>query len=128
MARAKKVFNFSKVEGKTFIYPKTKEPYGTIRTDENIDFKTRKLLTVWKSFAIDDCGNHFLISSKGRISFFNHETENIIQLANNFEDFSSNCINSDQIPTNDAEVISTWVNPDFANKQEINVPKDSKIK
>lgn len=68
--------------GKVFISD-DKSEYGTIRKVDNKTF----ILDNWTTFAMDDCGNFFVENSKGKIAFFDHETNEIIILADSFTDF-----------------------------------------
>jgi hypothetical protein len=91
------------------------EIYGPIRYADKPFPEELDSLTI---VAEDECGNYFL-SIGGQIYFWDHETCNRSLLAESLSEFKSSCIEPENIKLNPADVISAWIDPDFAKLQGI---------
>jgi hypothetical protein len=67
-------------------------------------------------FAEDSCGNAFLLASNGRVLFWDHETDELTELACDWDSFVAGCKPPTPIDFDKFKIISAWINPDFAKK------------
>jgi hypothetical protein len=66
-------------------------------------------------FAEVGCGNAFVQASDGSIRFWDHETDEVLLLEENWSTFVAGC--HVQLPlTVEPQVESVWVDPEFAKK------------
>ena len=76
-------------------------------------------LSGYDVLAEDDCGNYFVIVSNC-IFFWDHETNKMTELSKTLDEFVSNCFDASDIELDPNEVISVWVDPEFAKEFGIN--------
>jgi hypothetical protein len=123
--------NISDIDGKIFIHPETKKYFGTIRIDETTRGTIIKGSEKYDVFAEDGCGNLFVSTAGREIFFWDHETEMITLLAHSLTAFRQNCVNENEISidVDSDQVVSVWIDPEFAKKMNMeNVPDDGWIK
>jgi hypothetical protein len=78
--------------------------------------------------AKDSCGNFFTVVNNGSVWFWDHETDDLVHLADSVEEFISGCTNPPEIEFDQSKVKSAWIDPAFAKSLGKNVPKDGWIK
>jgi hypothetical protein len=111
------------IHGLVFTHPETGEQYGTICTCESPqDHPATR--TEWAAVAEDDCGNAFVVSRDGRVAFWDHETDEITELAPNWASFAERCTILKPVELDPSQVKSVWIDPAFAKEHGIDVPKD----
>ena len=88
---------------------------GTIPPESNIE-KDRPI-------AEDDCGNLFVLRNE-TVCFWDHETNEITELARNIFDFKNSCIEPPEVELDQNQIESVWVDPEFAKEFGIDVPED----
>lgn len=79
-------------------------------------------------FAEDGGGNLFTQIQNGSICFWDHETDDLAVIAFSWEEFASGCIEPKEVKLKSGQVKSAWIDPEFARKMGIAVPKVSWIK
>ena len=81
-------------------------------------------------FFHDECGNLFTELASGELGFWDHETDQVEVLASSLDELFH--LVSEYSPTEDApespDVVSAWIDPDFAREQGIDAPDDGWIK
>lgn len=65
--------------------------------------------------AEDSCGNYF-VHRRDRVYFWDHETAELEFLAENLNDFQAGCQADTDIQLDSDDVISVWVDPEFAKE------------
>lgn len=113
--------------GLAFTHPDTAEQYGPIRSCESEQIHPAKRGD-WTPVAADDCGNAFIVSRDGIVSFWDHETDEITHLASDWTVFSEGCAKPRLPELDPLQVRSVWVDPAFAEEHGIDVPKDGRKK
>ena len=108
--------------GLVFTHPATGEEFGRIRPGE-IDQHHPALRAHWTPVAIDDCGNAFVVSPEGGVAFWDHETDEIIELAADWAAFVRGCAEAKPVELDPSKVKSAWIDPSFAKKHGIDVDK-----
>ncbi|MDX2412617.1 MAG: SMI1/KNR4 family protein [Woeseiaceae bacterium] len=78
--------------------------------------------------ADDESGNAFASKADGSIVFWDHETDGITKLASNWDDFVACCSAPRPVELDEEDVLSAWVDPEFAKDQGIEAPPDGWIK
>jgi hypothetical protein len=116
------------IAGKVFVHPKTKQPYGLIRSAMDGTSSLNTNDGPQSVFAEDSCGNRFVTGADGSVSFWEHETGDTIPLADSIEAFISFCKNTDEIELDAGKVESAWIDPAFAKSLGIATPNDGWIK
>lgn len=97
---------FTNSDGEEYgVIRKTKAPFPSEIAMENI-------------IAEDECGNYF-IQKNNYIYFWDHELNELIQLANSLREFKAGCDKPKEVNIEDSEVISVWVDPEFAKRHGI---------
>ncbi len=113
-----KTFDLSEVIDRVFV-SKSGDEFGPIRES---DSGPDELPTGWEAIAEDSCGNYFVLSESQRIAFWDHETAELEVLADDFAAFVTGCIEEKEVELDPSNVISVWIDPDFAAEQGISVP------
>jgi hypothetical protein len=108
--------------GLVFIHPKTGGVYGEIRPAASGD------AAIVNSFAVDDCGNAFVLNTDGSVTFWDHETEDTTLLAARWSEFVERCELPTPVELDEKQVASAWIDPDFAKEMGLNVPNDGWVK
>ena len=78
--------------------------------------------------ADDECGNCFALAADGRVIFWDHETDELVDLAACLSDFLAGCVEMREIALNPNQVKSVWVDPEFAKSLKMQVPADGWIR
>lgn len=68
--------------------------------------------------AEDECGNYF-VTIDGQVYFWDHETSEKSLISGSFSEFKSLCFEPEETELNDADVISSWIDPNFAREHGI---------
>ncbi len=116
------------VRDKAFIHPVTKEEYGPIRFPsapekfEALDGRSFDVL------AEDSCGNYFTVTKNGAVWFWDHETDDLEQLASSVSEFVAHCVDPPPVELDPKQVKSVWVDPTFAKSLGMKVPEDGWVK
>lgn len=114
----------AEVVGLDFTDAATQRTYGTIRRLEKTTRNHPALKTGFLPFAEDECGNAFLVAGDGRVLFWDHETDDVLCLADTWDAFRNGCHKPEPVTLDPAQVKSVWINPEFAKKMGIDVPAD----
>jgi hypothetical protein len=120
--------DLSAIFGKQFDSKLTGASYGVFRdcgTDLPANFSVGKFGTPQTE---DGCGNLVTEMQDGSICFWDHETDELTVIANSWEEFAIGCVPPREVKLEPGQVESAWVNPEFAKKMGIAVPKDGWIK
>jgi len=72
-----------------------------------------------KPIAEDSCGNYFVLVGEG-VSFWDHETSEIVNLASSFKEFSTSCVEQEDIELSEVQVESAWIDPEFLEELDAN--------
>jgi hypothetical protein len=115
------------LSGLVYTHPGTGDAYGTIRP---LSPKTVILPEPghWVTFAEDDCGNHFRVSSAGAVLFWDHETNEETPLAATWDRFCAGCAAATPVNLDPSQVKSVWLDPSLAKKLGKDVPSDGWVK
>ena len=93
VGRKRRGMNISSIEGKIFKGKATKRKYyGRIKKIPDFISPTFPKDDGWNPFAEDENQNYFVISLRGQIGFWDHETELVEIIAKSFNDFVMCCI------------------------------------
>ncbi|EKO3471138.1 SMI1/KNR4 family protein [Vibrio fluvialis] len=95
--------------GKIFIDSSDCE-YGVIRKTKSTAPKELSDVNV---IAEDECGNYFILNDQG-VFFWDHETSDRTFLSASLQEFEESCIEPQCIALSEGQVISSWIDPDFA--------------
>ncbi|HAS6685630.1 TPA: SMI1/KNR4 family protein [Vibrio parahaemolyticus] len=95
--------------GKIFIDSSDCE-YGVIRKTKST---VPKELSDVNVIAEDECGNYFILNAQG-VFFWDHETSDRTFLSASLQEFEESCIEPQCIALSEGQVISSWIDPDFA--------------
>jgi hypothetical protein len=120
--------NLSLIFGKEFDSKLTGTGYGVLRecgAGLPDGFSVTKFGT---PFAEDSSGNLFTRTESGRVCFWDHETDDLTVIASSWEEFVSGCVPPREVKLKPGQVKSAWMDPEFAKKMGIAVPKDGWIK
>jgi hypothetical protein len=112
--------DISKLVGLVFYDSELKREYGAIRP---IEGEVRSPSPSMEPFAEDECGNLFVVDQNGKIHFWDHEVDELILLAGDFEWFTGNCVKLPEVKLKDSDVESAWIDPEFAKSLGIDAPK-----
>jgi hypothetical protein len=116
------------LRGKVFVHPVTKEEFGAIRVLSTPGKFTTLEGKSFDTLAEDDCGNCFTITDNGSVRFWEHETDELVHLADSLEEFVFHCTNPPKIEFDRSKVKSAWIDPAFAKSLGRNAPKDGWVK
>lgn len=117
----------STVLGRVFQHPANEQVYGPIRPAARKQFFTLDG-TSYDALAEDSCGNFFTKMIDGAIWFWDHETDQLIRLADSLPDFLAGCVEPEPVELDPKRVKSVWIDPKFAQLIGKKVPKDGWIK
>lgn len=115
--------NIDELVGLVFVHPQTSDEYGPIRACDSANGHPAAR-DGWVPVAEDSCGNAFVASQDGRVAFWDHETDALVQLAKNWKTFSFGCSVETPVEIDPSQVESVWIDPDFAKEHGIDVPPD----
>ena len=104
----------NRVFGKVFVNSSDEE-YGIIgKADEPypVELQHKKII------AEDECGNYFILF-EGDILFWDHETSEFKVLSCSLQEFVSGCKEPESAELNSSQVISSWIDPEFAKKHGV---------
>jgi hypothetical protein len=87
-----------------------------------------KLPSGWTAVAEDSCGNYFLWSKSRGVAFWDHETSEIETLASDWDAFAAGCAEPPPVDVNPLDVISVWIDPEFAAKHGLELPPHQRKK
>ena len=107
--------DLSSLKGKVFQLSSNEE-FGPIRP---VQGDLPEELQNLKAVAEDSCGNYFVLVGEG-VSFWDHETSEIVNLASSFNEFATNCVVPEDIELSEVQVESAWIDPEFLKELEIN--------
>jgi hypothetical protein len=116
------------VIGKVFLHPVTKAEYGRIRVSATPATFSTLNGTRFDVLAEDGCGNYFTIRKDGAVWFWDHETDELLCLADSLPEFISHCTDPQPVELHPSQVKSVWINPAFAKSLGKEVPKDGWVK
>ena len=75
-------------------------------------------------FASDSSGNLFTQLSDTKIYFWDHEIDEIVLIANSFDELYAGAVKPTSIEFQNGQVKSVWIDPKFAKQFGIDVPAD----
>ena len=84
-------------------------------------------LSEYNVIAEDVCGNYFVMISSV-IFFWDHETNEMVELSKTLDEFLSNCSEGSEVQLDPNDVISVWVDPEFAKEFGINQNPNKPLK
>jgi hypothetical protein len=113
--------------GKVFTHPVSKKSYGPIRPASRGQL-SKLNGTKFEVLGEDSCGNCFAAASDGGVLFWDHETDDLVRLADSINEFVSHCTEPPQPELNPKQIKSAWIDPDFAKSIGKQVPKDGWLK
>jgi hypothetical protein len=116
------------VIGKVFVHPVTKVEYGQIRIPSTRTTFSMSDGRSHQALAEDGSGSYFTKSKDGAVWFWDHETDELVRLADSVSEFISRCIDPRPIEMNPERVKSAWVDPNFAKSLGLGVPEGGWIK
>ncbi|MCU7810293.1 MAG: SMI1/KNR4 family protein [Candidatus Thiodiazotropha sp. (ex Notomyrtea botanica)] len=113
--------NIDELIGKAFI-TQNDEWYGGI---QKLTEYLPDELKIGKATPIaeDEGGNIFLLKDE-KVFFWDHEADEVIELASSFNVFKAGCVEEPEVQFNPDQVGSAWVDPKFAKEMGIDAPKD----
>jgi hypothetical protein len=115
------------VVGKVFQHPRTQRSYGPIRLAGQKQFSTLDG-TLYDALAEDSCGNFFTKTIDGAVCVWDHETDQLIRLADSLPDFLAGCVEPEPVELDPKRVKSVWIDPQFARSMGKKVPEDGWVK
>ena len=116
------------VVGKVFTHPATKEEYGPLRLPQGTkSFSTQEGIS-FDILAEDSCGNCFTTAKNGAVWFWDHETDDLTELASSVSDLVAHCADLKPVEFDPKQVKSAWIDPAFAKSLGMKVPEDGWIK
>jgi hypothetical protein len=118
---------FKPLLDKVFTHPITRESYGPIRLSDPDTGSIRLNGAPSVALAEDSCGNYFATTGDGALWFWDHETDDVVLLADSMEDFMRHCSVPPSIELDPGQVKSAWVDPEFARKCGLAAPSDGWI-
>jgi hypothetical protein len=108
-------------------HPLTGDSYGPIRLpDAPTNFATVDGSSL-PELAEDPCGNYFTIRADGAVWFWDHETDDLVLLANSVSEFVVHCTDP-PVELRPGQVKSVWIDPAFAKSIGKKVPSDGWVK
>jgi hypothetical protein len=113
--------------GKVFVDPVTKQTYGVIRRSSSTHFSNLDDIR-FPILAEDGCGNYFTVTEDGAVRFWDHETDDLVRLANSVSDFATQCVDPPPVELDPNQVKSVWIDPAFAKSLGMKVPGDGWVK
>ncbi len=120
--------NISKILDKEFTSSLSDDCYGIAEPFDGDLLEGFSITSFGEPFAYDDCGNIFTIKNS-KIYFWDHETDEIILISMNWEEFVLGCTEPEEIELDEEQSGSVWIDPEFAKEQGIdNVPSDGWVK
>ena len=118
--------DISRVLGLVFVTDSGDE-YGVIREAQS-QIEHPVTAIGLEHLADDESGNAFARHSDGSIVFWDHETDDITQLAQNWDAFVAGCIAQTSVQLDEQDVRSVWIDPEFAKEQGVDAPPDGWLK
>jgi hypothetical protein len=118
----------STVVGKVFSHPVTKVEYGQIRIPQAPTTFSTLDGTSYDALAEDGCGNYFTKTEDGAVLFWDHETDELLHLADSVSEFISHCTDPQPVELHPKQVKKVWIEPKFAKSLGMKVPEDGWVK
>ena len=109
--------------GLVYTEPTSGTEYGPVRPVDPTSVESEDG-TTWLVFAEDECGNAFLTDADGRVAFWDHETDELVELASSHQAFARACAEPAPVALDPKQVKSVWIDPAFAKELGIEVPAD----
>lgn len=97
---------------------RTGNEYGPIRATQRA---STTFPQEWRAVADDVCGNAFVVAADGRVGFWDHETDEILVLCLTWQHFVEACTAPSPVELDPDQVISAWIDPEFAAEHGIAV-------
>ncbi|WP_375724150.1 SMI1/KNR4 family protein [Arcobacter sp. KX21116] len=119
--------DISKILDKEFTSPLSGESYGIAESFSGALPNGFSVKNCGEPFAYDSCGNIFTIRNS-EIFFLDHETDDLILISKNWDEFISGCIEPEEIELDEDQILSVWVDPDFAKEEGMDIPSDGWLK
>jgi hypothetical protein len=116
------------VIGKVFSHPVTKVEYGQIRIPPTPTTFSTLDGTSYNALAEDEGGNYFAKTEDGAVLFWDHETDELVRLADSVSEFISRCSDPQPLEIDPKQVKSVWLDPKFAKSLGMKVPEDGWVK
>lgn len=118
--------NVSLVCGLVFV-TESGDEYGTVREPAPLERHPVTAIGL-EHLADDDSGNAFARKADGGIVFWDHETNDVINLAPHWSAFVAGCAAPSPGDLDKKNVRSAWIDPDFAQAQGLDAPRDGWLK
>ena|ERR1700722_2330533 len=118
----------NQVLGKVFKHPVTSASYGPIGLP---DAPTNFATLDGSSFPVlaeDPCGNCFTMREDGAVWFWDHETDDLVLLANSVAEFVPHCTDPPPVELRPGQVKSVWIDPAFAKSIGMKAPNNGWVK
>ena len=80
--------------------------------------KRRQGLSAYDVFAEDDCGNEFLRACSGAVCFWDHETDDVRQIADSDAAFLTGLAAQPKVELQPGKVKKVWIDPAFLEEQK----------
>lgn len=120
--------DISSIKGKEFVSPITKISYGIHEAFSGPLPEGLSAEIFGQPFAWDGCGNLFTENDKKEICFWDHETDELLVIAETWDAFHSGCVEPKSVELEEGQVISAWIDPEFARQLGIDVPSKEQKK
>lgn len=120
--------DIANIQGKEYFSPITNEGY---EVGEAFSGQLPEGFTIeafGTPFAYDDCGNLFTENAKAEICFWDHETDEVAVIAKSWDAFESGCVEPEPVELKEGQVLSAWIDPEFAKQMGIEAPSDGWVK
>lgn len=118
----------STVRGKVFSHPVTKVEYGQIRIPPTPTAFSTLDGTSYDAPPEDGCGNYFTKTEDSAVSFWDHETDELVRLADSVSEFIAHCTDPLPVELDPKRVKKVWIDPKFAKSLGMKVPEDGWVK
>ena len=99
------------VDGKVFVSPGTQEGYGPIGVPLGPTSFSTLDGTSFNALAEDPCGNYFTLKADGGVWFWDHETDDMVQLASSVSEFIAHCGDAPLVELDPSRVKKVWIDP-----------------
>ena len=81
-----------------------------------------------KHIADDESGNAFARQTDGSIVFWDHETDDVTELARDWDAFIAGCTAPTPAQLDQQDIRSAWIDPEFAKEQGVDAPPNGWLK
>jgi len=110
--------------GKVFKSSITGEEYGVFRLVSANRPSAYSYIKFGKPVLSDGYGNFVTVSRKGEILFWDHETDEVVTIATSWNEFRGGCTEPEEVELRPGQLISAWIDPEFAKEMNIDAPSD----